>query len=128
MPQSPTSRTLQWCRDQGWDAGVVERWIPQARRRIDLFGFIDIIAIRSGVPGVVGIQATSGSNVASRVRKIQALAVHKRWLECGNEIWVVGWREVQWRRKDGTKAKRRRWEPRIVNMAGGRPPERDFSG
>lgn len=95
---------------------MVERWIPQARRRIDLFGFIDLVCIRRGIPGVLGIQATSGSNMASRVRKIQALAVHKRWLACGNQIWVVGWRKVVWRRKDGSKAARPRWEERVVKL------------
>src|SRR5690606_37554474 len=43
---SPTARTLAWLREQGWDADVVERWVPGAKVRRDFLGFADILAIR----------------------------------------------------------------------------------
>lgn len=65
---TPTSRSLEHLREQGYLADVVEKWIPQARKRKDLYGFIDILAIKDSE--IVGVQATSGSNVAHRVDKI----------------------------------------------------------
>ena len=35
---SPTQRSLQHCRKNGWIAGVVEKWNQYARIRQDLFG------------------------------------------------------------------------------------------
>ena len=46
---TPTQRTLKYLRDKGYTAGIVERWVSQAGKfgkRIDLFNFIDIIAIK----------------------------------------------------------------------------------
>lgn len=65
---SPTSRSLELLRDEGWLVAVVERWIPGANIRQDLFGLFDLIAIREDATMVV--QVTSASNVASRIRKI----------------------------------------------------------
>lgn len=116
MATTPTSRTLQWLRDDGWIPAVVERWCSFSRRRVDLFGFIDIVAIRPGSTGVLGVQATSGSNVASRVRKIKINGISDLWMGCQNELWVVGWRSVAWKTKSGKTAKRPKWEPRVVDI------------
>src|SRR3546814_2519291 len=64
MSASPTARTLAKLRADGWLAWVVEKWIPQTRKRSDLFGFIDILALRDGE--VLAVQATSRSNVRDR--------------------------------------------------------------
>src|SRR3546814_1483966 len=68
MSASPTARTLAKLRADGWLAWVVEKWIPQTRKRSDLLGYIDILALRDGE--VLAVQATSRSNVSSRVNKI----------------------------------------------------------
>lgn len=104
---SPTSRTLEVMRDRGYIAEVVEKWIPQARRRKDLFGFIDVLCVHPERSGdVVGVQATSGSNVSARVDKIinheNVGAVRKG----GIKILVHGW------------AKRKgRWQLREVDVS-----------
>lgn len=88
---SPTQRSLAHLRDGGWLAQVVERWNPHARVRNDLFGFIDILAIRDGQ--TLGVQATSGTNVAARVRKI-AEAQHVGAVRAaGWRLEVHGWRK-----------------------------------
>ena len=89
---SPTQRTLAYCRKQGWPAQVIERWVPQARRRIDLWGFGDVIAM-DGEPGSLLIQATTTGNGLSRVRKIldECTALATIWLNAGNRIEVWGW-------------------------------------
>lgn len=101
--QSPTQRTLKWLRDSGWQVAITERWCPFSRRRIDLFGFIDLLAVRP--ESTIGVQCTSQSNAAARVTKILSLPSAKEWLAGGQrKIWVIGWRKVK---------KSRRWEPDI---------------
>jgi len=115
MADSPTARSLRECRDRGWLAEVVERWIPQSRRRHDLFGCIDLVVL-DGSPGVLGIQATSGANVAARVTKIRQmvdeLGMPHIWLARGNRIEVWGWRKLA-KPVPGT---RRRWDLRVVEV------------
>jgi len=86
---SPTQRSLEHLRELGYVAEVVERWIPQARIRRDLFGVIDIVAVRAGE--TVGIQATSASNVSARVRKIAAASALPVLRAAGWRLLVHGW-------------------------------------
>lgn len=104
MASSPTSRSLEECKRRGWRACVVERWMPQAGRRIDLFGFIDIVAL-DGEPGLIGIQATSTGNAPARVKKIreECWEAASDWLAAGNRVVVWGWS------KRGLKGKRKLW-------------------
>lgn len=88
---SPTSRSLEHLRKQGYVAQVVEKWIPAVKRRQDLYGFIDILAIRDNE--VVGVQATSGDNVAARVRKIGEHELVGQVRRAGIRILVHGWRK-----------------------------------
>lgn len=83
---------------------VVERWVAQARRRIDLFGCIDLVAL-DGKPGVLGIQATSTGNIPSRVKKIltECREAARDWLEAGNRLEVWGYA------KRGPAGKRKLW-------------------
>lgn len=93
---SPTQRTLKHLREAGYPlVQVVERWNPHARVRQDLFGIVDVLAVGSDI---VGVQATSGSNVSSRVAKLtesDALPVLRK---AGVRVLVHGWRKVrgQW--------------------------------
>lgn len=68
MADSPTTRTLKALREAGYLAEVVERWNPHAKIRQDLYGFIDILAVRDDE--VLGVQATSTPNLSARVDKI----------------------------------------------------------
>ena len=92
MRSSPTQRTLAHLRKAGYPlVQVVEKWNPHAGVRQDLFGIIDVLAVGPG--GVLAVQCTSGSNVASRLAKIResrALPVLKR---AGFDVRVHGWRK-----------------------------------
>ena len=88
---SPTARSLILLRKEGWTCQVVEKFNQFAGVRIDLFGCIDIVAIKTGIPGVLGIQATSRGNVSTRIKKIMALPEAKLFVECGNQLMVWGW-------------------------------------
>lgn len=105
---SPTQRTLAKLREDGYVCAIVEKWNPYARIRQDLFGFIDVVAIRSTDAGVLGIQTTSGSNISARISKIQASPYYQIWKSSGNRIEVWGWS------KKGKKGERKTWQVRIV--------------
>ena len=101
---SPTSRSLDELRKRGYYAEVVERWLPFARVRKDFAGFIDIIALGEGQ--VIGVQATSASHVAERIRKI---VEHDNWpavQKAGIQVYVHGWR----------KNAKGRWDLREVGL------------
>ena len=111
---TPTARTLKQLRDEGYRAQVVERW--QARGapkpgqapgvRIDLFGCIDVVAISlGGTSGILGVQATSRTNLSARVakatsetetdakgREVEGCGPKLRdWLRAGGRLQVWGW-------------------------------------
>jgi hypothetical protein len=82
---SPTQRSLDLLRKDGYLAAVVERWNTYAGPpdkkclacgknavgvRQDLFGVFDIIAVHPGLRVTVAVQTTSGSNLSARRRKL----------------------------------------------------------
>ena len=102
---TPTQRSLAKLREDGYLAAVVEKWNPHARIRQDLFGILDLVAIRDGE--TLGVQTTSASNVAARIRKItesETIAVIR---SAGWGIQVHGWK----------KGKNGRWICRIVDIS-----------
>ena len=116
MPsKSPTARSLDLCRDLGWTAGVVERWCGPAKKRIDLFGCIDVVALDFTVTyietdplsgyvytrsGIVGIQCCAASGHAAHVTKAKAEPRLKLWLEAGGRYEVWSWHKYA-KPKDG---------------------------
>lgn len=88
---SPSQRTLKRLRDDGWLAEVVERWIPGANIRKDLWGFVDVLAIRGDE--TLGVQSTSGANVAARIAKITDSPLLAAVRGAGWRIEVDGWRK-----------------------------------
>lgn len=107
---TPTSRSLAWLKAQGWTCGSVERRIPGKFVTVDLFGFLDYVALKPGQNGVLGLQFTSGSNHAARVQKILLEPRARLWLDCSNRIWVVSWQ------KQGARGARKLWKPRIQEI------------
>ena len=108
---SPTARALAQLRKDGWLPAVVEKWNPGARVRQDLFGFIDIVALKradSGGPGIglIGIQVTTTAHMADRLRKMTTPPVStslKLWLLCGLDAYIWGYA------KTGPRGKRKTW-------------------
>jgi hypothetical protein len=105
----PTARTLAWLRKDGWTCGVVEKWIAQTKQRKDLFGGIDIIAIKKDHP-VLGVQATTTTNQSTRVKKMLEIPELKLWCEAGNLLWVVGWSQK------GKAGKRKLWTASVTDL------------
>ena len=95
---SPTQRSLAHLRDKGCVAQVVEKWIAQARKRVDLFGVIDIIALDDN-PGVLGVQTTTSANLAARIKKAAEIPEIRIWLARGNRLHFHGWRKSRLSRR-----------------------------
>jgi len=100
---SPTQRSLEYCRKQGWIGGVVEKWNQFARVRQDLFGCIDLIVIDDLEQGLLAVQATSGSGHAARRKKSIAEPRLKLWLESPARFEIWSWA------KQGPRGKRKVW-------------------
>lgn len=96
---SPTQRTLKKLRDDGYVAEVVEKWIPGANIRRDLFGFIDVLAIKPGE--ILGVQCTSRGHVRNRCNKIAEAELVGNVREANIKIEVWGWdkKDNRWRVK-----------------------------
>ncbi len=90
MAGSPTTRSLKWLRDMGWEACVVEKWNNHARIRQDAFGFGDLLACRPE-EGTALIQTTSRSNLPARRKKVAENAAAGLWLASGGRIFLHGW-------------------------------------
>ncbi len=106
---SPTSRTLEYIRSQGWEADIVERFNPYAGKfgqRKDCFNVIDIIAM--GENSILGIQST-GQDFSGHDKKILEEPNARKWLKNGGRLMLIGWRKIKLKR--GGKALR--WAPRI---------------
>jgi hypothetical protein len=103
-------RTKAKLKKHGITHGVVERWIQRARKRIDLFGIIDLIALDNGI---VGIQVT-GTDFSSH--KIKIMEEKKEntleWLSNTGRLECWGWRKLK--KVKGKKATY--WAPRIADV------------
>ena len=115
-PRGPKKSTMVRTRDLfeshlSWTIGTVERKTGPVS--VDLFGFIDQIAISDGehscLSETLGIQTTVAGKVNERVKKIAGLRSQvEAWLYTrtgSREIVVLGWRYLK--RTD-------RWEPKGV--------------
>jgi hypothetical protein len=100
---SPTQRTLAYLRAQGYYAAITERWNSYAKIRQDLFGVVDVLALKG--KETLAVQCTSYANVSARVRKIADHESTPKLREAGWGIHVHGW----------TKGKR--GAPRVVDCS-----------
>ena len=102
---SPTKRALADLRSLGFVAQVVERFNPYAKVRQDLFGCIDIVAVREGC-GILGVQACAGASHAARRAKSLAEPRLRAWLAAGGRFEVFSYA------KRGGRGERKRWQLR----------------
>jgi carbonic anhydrase len=89
---TPTVRSLSHLRSLGYTVSVTERWNPFAHIRQDLYGFIDILAIKPGE--ILAVQTTTDSNVSARLHKIAEEPRAGAWLVSGGKIVVHGWKKT----------------------------------
>lgn len=109
MARTPaTQLTLKRVRKEGYSAVVAEKRLPIPDKfiTVDLFGFVDVCAIRSDCNGVFGIQATSTPNIAAHVTKAMNIPELMIWLQAGNRFEIWGWQN----KEKGTRYKLSRRE------------------
>ncbi len=106
---SPTQRTLQQLRKDGWVCHVAERWNPFAKIRQDAFGIIDILAIGGG--HILAVQACAGASHAARRDKIVAEPRARIWLESGGRLEIWSWA------KQGARGAVKKWTCRIEQIS-----------
>jgi hypothetical protein len=103
---SPTARSLAHLRKGGALAQVVERYNPHAKRRVDLFGFIDIVALDViNYRGCLGVQSTTTENISHRLDKLrtECRSAMGAWLDAGNALHIHGWS------RKGPRGQRKLW-------------------
>ena len=86
---SLTLRTTKHLREQGYLVATVEHYNSFTRRKHDLFGCIDLLAIGNGE--TLAIQVTSRSNMSARIKKIQDAEALPEMLRSKWRIIVHGW-------------------------------------
>ena len=106
---SPTQRSLSLLRERGYTVAVVEHWNAFAHIRQDLFGFGDLIAIRTGE--ILLVQTTTAANMAARRAKIAAEPRSALWIAAGGTIEIHGWAK---RKPRGQKVAK--WEAKIESV------------
>lgn len=98
-----TEMTLKKLKKDGYGCGIVERFIPRAGFgfRKDLFGIIDIIAIKEGE--IIGVQSC-GATYAEHFEKITVTERENaiNWLKAGGKLHLYAWRKLK--KKRGGKA------------------------
>ena len=94
---SPTQRSLKLMRDLGYHIGIVEKWNAFARIRVDLFGWIDLVATKPDEIGILGIQTTTQANIGARLAKAKGNPALVSWLVSGCRLRVHGWRKLKGR-------------------------------
>ncbi len=131
--QTAAPRTKQYLEKLGYTVGKTEQALfkftgkGQDRRaeflkRRDLFGFIDMIALRiptlrdNHIPGILAVQACGATDVQPHIATIVNSPMAKIWIGAGGEIQLIAWRKVRKIKKDGTKGKSDVWMPRIINF------------
>ena len=98
-----TARSMALLRERGYTVATVEHYNAFTKRKHDLFGCIDLLAIGNGE--TVAVQVTSKDNLSSRRHKIEDAEAYPEMLRSGWRIVLHGWY------KDGN-----RWQVKEVEL------------
>jgi hypothetical protein len=90
---TPAQRSRRYLTEQGYLVETVEVWLPHAKRRKDLLGCGDLLAVKAGEPPLL-VQVTTTDHQADRLAKALVAPGLRRWLETGRTAFAVhGWGE-----------------------------------
>lgn len=93
---TPTARSLKYLRALGWQAEVVERWIPRINVRKDLFSWFDAVAANPTL-GIAGVQVSTSAHKSARLAKARGLPGLIAWRLAGGRVLFHGWRKLKGR-------------------------------
>lgn len=88
MP-SLTTRSTVFLREQGYIVATVEHYNAFTKRKHDLFGCIDLLAIGNGE--TVAVQVTSKPHLSERRHKIEEAEAYPEMLRSGWKVVLHGW-------------------------------------
>ena len=94
--KSPTQLSLAKLKEEGYTVAIVEHWNSWARIRQDLFGFIDLLALKG--KEVLAVQTTTAANLNARCKKIAEHENVGTVREAGWTIHVHGWHQDEKRK------------------------------
>jgi hypothetical protein len=86
---SLTQRTKALLHERGYLAETVESYNAFTKRKKDLFGIFDVLAIGNGQ--TIGVQITSKHNMSARIHKIEESEFLPEILQSGWRVVVIGW-------------------------------------
>jgi hypothetical protein len=98
-----TARSMALLRERGYTVATVEYYNAFTKRKHDLFGCIDLLAIGNGE--TVAVQVTSKGHLSERKHKIEEADAYPEMLRSGWRIVLHGWY------KDGN-----RWQVKEVEL------------
>jgi hypothetical protein len=84
-----TARSKWLLEGDGYKVAIVEHYNGFTKRKHDLFGCIDILAIGAGE--TIAVQVTSKSNMSSRRHKIQDSDAYPEMVRAGWRVQIHGW-------------------------------------
>ena len=93
-----TQLSMREMRKRGYLVGKTEYWNSFTHHRVDLWGILDFLCLRSGE--IVGLQTTSYTNIAGHRQKILQSITVIPILQSGMRLLLQGWK----------KGKTGRWE------------------
>jgi hypothetical protein len=101
---------MAWYRERGWIIGVVERYFHTTRKKADLYGCFDLVAISPDCSVVDFVQTAHGCDHAERKRKVLGNEAAQRIIRGSSADAVVfTWRKG---RERGHGGGRIIWKPR----------------
>ena len=84
-----TARSMALLRERGYTVATVEHYNAFTKRKHDLFGCIDLLAIGNGE--TVAVQVTSKSNLAARKHKVEEAEAYPEMLRSKWRVILHGW-------------------------------------
>ena len=107
-------RSLKYLRERGWNAAVVERWLPPRGNmkfgvRQDVWGCGDILACNPETHQIALIQCFPMSRWKDHVVTCEVIPELRDWLKAGGEFYLHGW---ALKPKDGIRGAKKVWSLR----------------
>lgn len=84
-----TGRSTVLLRERGYIVATVEHYNAFTKRKHDLFGCIDLLAIGNGE--TVAVQVTSKPHLSERRHKIEEAEAYPEMLRSGWKVVLHGW-------------------------------------
>lgn len=114
---SQSARSMGLLRDSGYFVEKVEQVVHGTFIKRDLFGFIDLLAIRADTPGSLGVQVCASDRFADHVAKVRLLEAAWAWLRAGNRVHVHSWRKRRERHPVTRKWGIKRWAVVVMELS-----------